>query len=260
MQIAHQHILITGATGGIGRAFAMMCAREGAHLHLVCRKTDESFLDDLKLAGALSVTVWSTDLSHRDDVQALCQKLSSQRIDILFNNAGLLTGGLLEDQPLSDIYSMVQVNLTALIYLTHSILPGMLNRKHGKIINNSSVSAVMAFPCASTYGASKAAVASFTRSLDLELTGSGVTTLLLITPGIKTPMFDQIAPLYEKNLEVPDQAMRPEIYAQKIKHAIERDHRTFTPSLFSLEGLGLFTTKFFFPIYKFFVLTKFKRT
>jgi len=63
MEMANQQILITGATGGIGRAFSFMCARNQAHLHLVCRKPEEDLVLQLKLAGALSVTVWTADLS-----------------------------------------------------------------------------------------------------------------------------------------------------------------------------------------------------
>ena len=260
MEMGNQQILITGATGGIGRAFSFMCARNQAHLHLVCRKPEEDLVLQLKLAGALSVTVWTADLSRKNDVNDLCQRLSSQRIDILFNNAGLLTGGLMEAQSLDEIYSMLQVNLASLIHLTHAIIPGMLSRKHGKVINNSSVSAYMNFPCASTYAASKAGVAAFTKSLELELKGTGVSTLLLITPGIRTRMFDQIGPLYEKNLEVPDKAMRPEDYALKLERAIKKDHKYFIPSLLSLEGLGLFATKYMESIFNFFVLLKFKRS
>src|SRR5690606_27324673 len=124
--------------------------------------SDPEILKELKNEGAKSVTIWEADLSTRDGVQNLLDKLADTPIDILFNNAGILTGGLLETQNLDEVYKMFQINVNSLVHLTHGLLPGMLSRKRGKIINNSSVSAYMNFPSASTYSASKAAVAAFT--------------------------------------------------------------------------------------------------
>jgi short-subunit dehydrogenase len=261
MKLINRHIAVTGANGGIGRAFCHMCAREKAHLHLILRSPQKEFVQELTSHGAASVTVYYADLSSPQQVRDLAEKLKSINLDILFNNAGLLTGGLLEEQSLEDIQKMLQVNLNALIELTHSLLPGMLKKGHGKIINNSSVSGVMTFPCASTYAASKAAVLSFTKCLELELKGTGVSTLVLITPGIKTRMFDQIQPMYGKNLEFPaNDYISPEKYAQRIKHAIENDETVLQPPFFSMTGLGLRISRHFSGLFNKAVLTRFKRS
>lgn len=245
MDIKNKNILITGSNRGIGLAFTHMVAREGAHLQLVVRKKDESFESQLKNElineGAASVQFRIADLSLRSDVDRLLNELKNESIDILFNNAGLLTGGLLEEQTVDDIYKMLQVNVSSLIHLTNGLLPQMLQRKTGKIINNSSVSAFMHFPCSSTYSASKAAVVAFSNCLHAELRGTGVSVLCLITPGIKTRMFDEIETKFGKNFEVPTDAMSPDKYALQVKKAIQSDAAYLTPK--GTTGVGLFIAK-----------------
>nr|BFD60655.1 hypothetical protein CKG001_27620 [Bdellovibrio sp. CKG001]BFD64069.1 hypothetical protein BdHM001_27500 [Bdellovibrio sp. HM001]BFD68260.1 hypothetical protein HAGR004_32820 [Bdellovibrio sp. HAGR004] len=258
MEISNRQILITGASRGIGRAFAKMCAEDKAHLHVVLRKYDEEIVKELTELGAKSVTVHEADLSTREGVDALLAQLAEVPVDILFNNAGMLTGGLIEKQPIDDIYKMLQVNVNALVHLTHGILPGMLKRKRGKIINNSSVSAYMHFPCASTYAASKAAVVAFTNCIRLELKDTGVSTLLLITPAVRTRMFDEVENLYSKNFEVPTDTISPMKYAQVIREAILHDLEVVEPS--GLTGVGLKIAKMAKPLFEMEVLRRFKRS
>lgn len=257
MEIMNRHILITGASRGIGRAVAKMCAEDKAHLHIVLRKNDPEIVSELGTVGAKSVKVWEADLGSREGVQKLVDQLGDTPIDIVFNNAGMLTGGLIEEQPLDDIYKMLQVNVNSLIQLTKALIPGMVKRKRGKIINNSSVSAFMHFPCASTYAASKAAVVAFTNCISAELKGTGVTTLLLITPGIKTRMFDEIETLYSKNFVIPMDSISPTKYAEMIREAILHDLEVLEPS--GLTGVGLKIAKFVKPLFDFEVSRRFKR-
>lgn len=257
MKIQGSHFLITGGNRGIGLAVAEMAARAGAHVHIVSRSSAGELESNLKSLGAPSVHLWQADLSTRAGVDKLVENLSNVEIDILFNNAGLLTGGLIEEQPLDDIYSMFQVNLNALVHLTRALIPGMVRRGRGKIVNNSSVSAFMHFPCASTYAASKAAVVAFSNCLDVELHGTGVSTLCLITPGIKTRMFDEIEVKYAKNFEVPKDSISPEEYALKIKIAIESDQRHLLPG--GATSIGLWMARYLNPVFRSAVRTKFRR-
>ncbi len=257
MEISNRHVLVTGASRGIGRAFAKMCAENKAHVHVVIRSADEELVQELQTAGAKSVTVWLADLGSREGVDKLLSDLRDIPVDILFNNAGMLTGGVIEEQPLDDIYKMFQVNVNALVHLTHGILPGMLERKRGKIINNSSVSAYMHFPCASTYAASKAAVVAFTDCLRLELKPTEVTTLLLITPGIKTRMFDEIDTLYSKNFDVPQDSISPAQYALMIREAILNDLPVLEPG--GVTGVGLKLAKYAKPLFEMEISRRFKR-
>ncbi len=243
MKISNQHVVITGANRGIGKAFAEACAAENAHLILAIRKQDVELVKQLKSLGAKSVDIIESDLSTRAGVDNLVLQLESKKIDILFNNAGLLTGGLIEEQSLDEIYSMFQVNINALVHLSRAVIPKMVKQKSGKIINHASVSAVMHFPCASTYAAAKAAVWAFTDCIQQELKGTGVSTLCLFTPGIKTRMFDQITDLYAKNLEVPKDYMPPEVYAQKILAAVEDDSVYLEPT--GKTAIGMMTARYF---------------
>jgi len=239
MEIKNRHVLITGANRGIGLGIAKMCAQQGAKLHLVLRHPDDALKAQLITLGAQAVLVYTADLSQRESVTQLLTQLDKIPLDILINNAGLLTGGLIEGQPIDDIYAMFQVNLLSLIQLTRGILPGMVERKSGKIINNASVSAVMHLPCASTYAASKAAVMAFTNCIEAELKETGVSTLCLITPGIKTRMFDEIAVKYGKNLDVPQDFIGPDEYAQRIRKAIQDDESYLLPTGATAVGLAV---------------------
>lgn len=258
MEIANRQVLVTGAGRGIGKAFAKMCAEDKAHLHLVLRSKDPEIVKDLERAGAKSVSVWEADLSTIEGVEDLLTKIKDVPVDILFNNAGVLTGGLLEEQSITDIYKMFQVNLNALVHLTHGLLPGMLQRKRGKIINNSSVAAYMHFPAASTYAASKAGVVAFTDCLRMELKGTGVTTLLLVTPAVKTKMFEEVEALYSKSFQVPTDSISPSKYAQMIREAILHDLEILEPG--GITGVGLKLAKFMKPLFDMEVSRRFKRS
>jgi short-subunit dehydrogenase len=232
MKIKNAKVLITGASRGIGLALAEGLARKGASLYLVARKLPAKLEKDLKQLGAHSVELLNFDLSERGATESIFALVAKKNIeiDILINNAGLLTGGLLEKQDRAAIRAMLDVNLTALIELSHLFLPGMLERKRGLIVNNSSVSGKMFFPCASTYAASKAGVVAFTESLYQELRGTGVSTLLAITPGVKTKMFDEIPKLYGENLKLDFlSSITAESWAQHLIQAIERDARYCLP-------------------------------
>lgn len=257
MKIQGSHFVITGGNRGIGLAVAKMAAENGAHVYIAARTFENGLEDTLKTLGASSVRFLKCDLSTRDGVERLAQSMEKIEVDILFNNAGLLTGGIIEDQSLDDIYSMFQVNLNALVHLSRALIPGMIQRGRGKIINNSSVSAFMHFPCASTYAASKAAVVTFTDCIEAELYGTGVTTLCLITPGIKTRMFDEIESKYSKNFETPKDSISAEDYAKKIKTAIESDATYLLPD--GATSIGLWVARYLNPLFKSVVQKKFRR-
>lgn len=257
MEVSHQSVLITGANRGIGLAFAEACAREKAKLILAIRKNDAELVSKLKSLGADSVEIIECDLVTRQGVNALVDKIKSHRIDVLFNNAGLLTGGLLEEQPIDDIYNMFQVNVAALVHLTQAVVPRMIEQKSGKIINHASVSAVMHFPCATTYSASKAAVWAFSDCLQQELVGTGVSTLCLFTPGIKTRMFDKIEDLYSKNFETPKDSISPEEYAQQILEAVKNDLVYLEPQ--GATGIAFRIAKNFTGVFNWAAAKRFKR-
>lgn len=239
MEIREKHFWVTGGSRGIGKALCEMLAENGAHLTVINRSKDEELITALKEKGASSVRILTVDLSKKSEIDKLIKDTEGDVVDCLINNAGQLTGGLLETQNVDDIYQAIQVNVTALIHLTRMILPRMLKQENGgKIVNNASVSALMYFPCATTYAATKAAVMAFTRCLHAELKDTKVSTLLLFTPGVETRMFNDISNKYGENLDLGFlKGMPAPRYAKIVREAILEDLKEMRPQGF--EGLGL---------------------
>ena len=141
-----------------------------------------------------------------------------------------MTGGLLEEQEVDDIYAMFQVNLVAVTHLTKLLLPGMLERGRGKVVNNASISGYAWVPAASTYAAAKTGVVAFSESLRRELKGTGVSVLHLVTPGVATDMLDDTKQVYGRHMDASawdDQP--PDEWAAKVVRAIERDDHVLGP-------------------------------
>ncbi|MBA3301145.1 MAG: SDR family NAD(P)-dependent oxidoreductase [Thermoleophilaceae bacterium] len=221
MRIDGQTALVTGASRGIGAAIAQALAEKGADVLAGVRSPGD-------YAGpGRAVRV---DLSSRDENDACAAALPLPEIDILVNNAGQMTGGLLEEQDTGEIYSMFQANLVGLTHLTARVLPSMIERGSGKIVNNASISGYAFFPAASTYAASKAGVVAFTESLHRELAGTGVSTLHLVTPGVNTDMLDATEEVYGRHMDTAEwPKVEPGEWAARVVRAIERDDRVLGP-------------------------------
>ena len=179
-------ILITGATGGIGRAFARLLASEGHDLVLVARSTDELH----RITGVetakhqISVTPISLDLTLRGSVSKLAKELSSRKIepDIIINNAGIGFVGEISKLAVEDQLATIDLNIRALSAVTMRFLPAMIKRNSGGIINVASTAAYMPGPYMAVYYASKAYVQSFTDALANELKGTNIKVMTL-SPG-----------------------------------------------------------------------------
>lgn len=226
MKLADATALVTGANRGIGAAIAERLADAGV-AQLLCGVRDPSKHEPPP--GARCVRM---DMSTRESIEQSCAELGAQlgRIDLLVNNAGLMSGGLLEQQEPADLYAMFQVNLVGVAHLTARVLPGMLERGHGKIVNNASISGYAHLPGATTYAASKAGVVALTESLRRELRGTGVSTLHLITPGVDTAMLDDTEEVYGRHMDTSAwERQEPAEWARRVVAAIERDDRTLSP-------------------------------
>jgi uncharacterized protein len=227
------YVFVTGASRGIGKALALEFAKKGCHILITLRKPEPLVEEEIKAAGAASVKTYLVDFASREGVDQFCQQITNdnQRVDVFVNNAGLLTGGLLETQSLSEIYSMMQVNLMAVIHLCHFFIPRMIQQGGGKIVNNASVSGKMFIPCASTYAAAKAGVVGLSESLIAELQGTPVSVLLLITPGVKTDMYDDIYNQYSKHLDLSFLNSIPASdWAARVVSGVENDDLYVMPS------------------------------
>jgi short-subunit dehydrogenase len=172
------------------------------------------------------------DLSSRTAIAGSCEAIADliENVDLLVNNAGLMTGGLLEEQDPDAVYAMFQVNLVAVADMTQRVLPGMLARGRGKVVNNASISGYAYFPAASTYAASKAGVVALTESLRRELSGTGVSALHLVTPGVQTDMLAATHEVYGRYMDTSSwDEVTPQEWASRIVRAIERDDSVLGP-------------------------------
>jgi short-subunit dehydrogenase len=189
--------LVTGATGGIGLELARLLAADGFHLILVGRRRDQldRVATELGEAHRINVQADSRDLSECGNASRLFSDLASRgaRIDVLINNAGVGLYGAVEEQDPAELDRMVQLNVSALTTLTRLALPGMRERRWGRILNLASVVAFQpGAPYMAAYYATKAYVLSFSKGLALELRGSGVNVTALC-PGPTETDFDDRA-------------------------------------------------------------------
>ncbi len=171
-------VLISGASSGFGADAARLFAREGARVVISARRVDrlESLAAEIR-AGGGQVLVIPADVSNPSDLEHLVQKTLETygQIDVLFNNAGFGRLDYLENLDLArDIESQIDVNLLGVIRLTRLVLPHMLERRQGHIINMSSVAGWLAAPLYSAYAASKFGVRGFTDALRREVAPFGI--------------------------------------------------------------------------------------
>jgi short-subunit dehydrogenase len=182
--------LVTGASSGIGLAFARALAAKGHDLVVVARSEDK--LKELASELRVDVEVLPADLTDADQlarVEARCQD-ASQPIDLLVNNAGAGTYGPFAEAELATLEREVQLDVIAPMRLTHAALPGMLARGSGGIVNVASIAAFQAGPLNAVYSASKGFVLSFTEAVHEEVRKSGV-HVTVVCPGATRTEFQQ---------------------------------------------------------------------
>lgn len=222
MDLTGSTALVTGANRGIGRAVVEALAARPLALVLAGVREPDAFEP---VAGAVApVRAVHMDLSSRGSIEACVAELGGDlgAIDLLVNNAGRMTGGLLEEQDVDAVYAMFQVNLVAVAHLTARVLPSMLATGRGMVVNNASISGYAHFPAATTYAASKAGVVALSESLRRELDGTGVGVLHVVTPGVETRMLDATEAVYSRHMDTAGwQKVQPAAWAEKIVAAIE---------------------------------------
>lgn len=171
-------VLITGASSGIGEACAQLLANQGSRLILVARREERLHAIEKALAStAAQVYTHMLDVRDVEAVDAFIAQLPPEfaDIDILINNAGCALGiETLADGPLKDWEEMIDINMKGLLYMTRAVLPKMLHRKSGHIVNIGSTAAHNVYPGGSVYCATKHAVHAITKTMQLEVAGKGV--------------------------------------------------------------------------------------
>lgn len=192
----HKTALITGASGGLGLEFAKILARKKYDLVLVARNEGRLYAlkNELETKYGISVYPFAADLSVVDAALDVFNYTLEHEIgiDVLINNAGFGDSGSFADSDWQKQYEMVQLNVIALMQLTHCFLSPMIEQGHGKILNMSSVAAFCAGPYMSIYYATKEFVRSFSEAVAEEVKGTGV-TVTAFCPGPTATGFEQAA-------------------------------------------------------------------
>lgn len=239
MELTNTTALVTGANRGIGKAFTEALSEHCALVYAGARDP-ESVAIEADNVRALPIDLSSTESIERS-FAASRKQLES--VDILVNNAGALSVGLLEEQDVAKIYTSVQVNLTGLMHLTKLLLPTMLERDRGYVVNNASMSGYAYFPLASVYAATKAGVVAFSEALRRELDPTGVRVMHLVTPGVKTDMLAATEQGYGDHFDTSEwDQVEPEEWATKMVEGIKGDDSIVWPGgktrLAALAGRG----------------------
>jgi short-subunit dehydrogenase len=192
-QIAVGAALVTGASSGIGAAFAHRLAAQGLDLFLVARREGRlrALATEVNRRHGVTADVLAADLSRPADIERVEARIARGRpVEVLINNAGFGTVGYFREIDLGKQLDMIQVHVVAGVRLIRAVLPGMISRGRGTIINVSSLAAFVPTPGSATYSSTKAYLTVFSEALDKELRGTGVKVQVLVPGFTFTEFYD----------------------------------------------------------------------
>lgn len=225
---ARRTVLVTGASSGIGAAMAQHLGTLGARVVLVARRAEalEAVAEGVRQRGG-DALVLAADLEPPGSAAALADRLdeAGERIDVLVNNAGFGTQGPFLDATVDQAEGMVGLNMLALTSLTRRLLPGMVARGQGGVLNVSSIAAFTPAPSFAVYAATKAYVLSFTEALRAEVQASGVHVTCLCPGPVATEFGDRAG----MNSRFFDGALTADEVARQGLNALARNRRRSVP-------------------------------
>lgn len=184
--------IITGASSGIGLAIAKELAGEGVNVVLAARRAEklEELASEINQMGTAKALAVQTDMTNKADVEQLVQKAKAafEHVDIFVNNAGQMLSATVRSGKVEEWEQMIDVNIKGVLYGIHAVLPSMLDRSSGHIINIASVSGLEVTKMSTVYSATKYAVRAISAGLEKELARTGV-RVTNISPGmVDTPL------------------------------------------------------------------------
>jgi uncharacterized protein len=224
--------VVTGATSGVGARYAAGLAERGYDLLLVGRqqKKLEALAKAVEQKANVKVETLAADLAKAKDLARVEARISNDpAIAALINNAGAASFGPFAKQSSETVDEMTAVNIIALTRLTHAVLPGLLARGAGAIVNIASVLAFHPWPKFSVYNASKAFVVSFSQTLQGEVAGSGVLVQVVSPPAVDTDFWSK-AGLPVSNLPA-GAVMKPHDLVEAALKGLDRGESWVFPSL-----------------------------
>ena len=193
MGISGKKIVITGASSGIGKNLALLLASFGAKLILIARR--ENVLNEVAEAvreKGGEASIYPADLSDAGTIKSLCEKIQNQHgsPDVLVNNAGVGRWLRIDETSEEEFASINSVPYVCSFLMSKYLLPGMLERASGKIVNITSPAALAAIPNAVAYSVSRNSIRHFSECLEGDLSGTGVEVACVVLGKVKTPYFD----------------------------------------------------------------------
>jgi len=233
VELRGKNIVLTGAAGGIGSLLAARLAERGAYLALV--DANEAALKQVA-AGIKDSKVVAGDLSSDEGCQAIADTATRAlgHVDVLINLAGMMSFRCFEDEEVAVMERIIQVNLLGAMRLTRYLLPGMLERNQGRIINVGSVFGSIGFAYFSAYSASKFGLRGFTESLRREVHDTDIRVMYLAPRAVKTAL--NTGRIMRMNEATKTNMDTPEVVVEKILKAVDDDRKEvyigFPESLF----------------------------
>ncbi len=232
--------LVTGASSGIGEAFARVLAERGAAVILVARSAQrlDALAAQLRERHGVEATPIVADLASGEGLAAVPAQVAKhgRQVDILINNAGIGTHGAFPELPMDRERDEMQLNCIAPVALAKAFLPAMLERADGAIVNVASTAAFQPTPGMAVYGATKAFVLSFSEALRVETRARGVRVLALCPGPTRTHFFANTgSPKMQRNPFFA-RGMEPERVARTALAALERDRGVAIPGAFNKFG------------------------
>jgi short-subunit dehydrogenase len=225
MELSGKLVIVTGASRGIGRALAKELAKQGCGLLLTAFEADELSVvsNEILKNFPVMVDVMAGDLSDPEDRKSLIHWIQERRNhpDILINNAGIGYFGRFETTDLRHIEKTITLNVSALVHLTHELIPILKTRPRAKIVNVSSASSRLPYPGLAIYGATKAFVSSLSQTLAAELEGTPI-DVLCFHPGFTMTSFMESAGMDMRRVKKM-LIHSPEEVAVQIVRAIQKD-------------------------------------
>jgi short-subunit dehydrogenase len=246
MNAPKKHAAITGASSGIGEALARELARSGYKISMIARRRDlleklqeslgaDTFIADVDLSDPNNATRWIPDAER-----------ALGPIDVLINNAGMQLIGYATDLPLEQLERLLALNLITPLRITRAVLPGMLQRGQGTVVDVASAAAIAPTPFMGYYNASKAALAAYSESLRGELLGTGVHVVTVYPGPVDTAMGTAGYAAYEKNVFINATPLgSPGVLAKRVRRAIERRRaRVIYPRFYTITRYLPATTRY----------------
>ena len=223
-------ILVTGASSGIGEAVARLFAQEGYRVSMAARRLDRlnALADEIDPEGEQALAV-RADITEYEDIQHMIAKTLERygQIDVLVNNAGFGRIKWLDElDPIEDIQAQIQTNLIGTVLVTREIIPHMIERRSGHIINMGSMGGLVASPTYTIYSASKYGLRGFTEALRREVGVYGIQVSGIYPGAVKTE-FKQHAGIYRKTGQTTPASLllEPGEVARAVLNVVRRPRR-----------------------------------